>query len=344
MKSSFFAFKSQASVDGSSAWQGWFAAATLAATGIGLLAPAQFAVAQDTPTLIVLRPALAKKVSATPPPLAQADVTAIKVGGKAAPITAWTTLLKTPDYKGPVTLQLVVLLDSMEKIGVASQFDDLKGFFKHLPPNVEVAVGYLLQGHAKIEQTFTTDPALAGAALHAQPDASLPKNDNGSPYACLRDLASHWPNPDPSKLRAVFMITDGIDRYDNSQSGNQNNPDVDAAAQSLVRNGIAAFSMYYVDPVPPQGRNEGGPMEGQTLLDQLGTQTNGQAFYTGQTAPASFDPILQRFYGTLNSEYVATVTANGKGFKPLDVKTSRTDIKVAGPDGVTVGNVMAGKK
>src|SRR5277367_2413498 len=105
MKSSFSAFKSQALATVLSVHQTWFAAAALTAAGVALLAPAQVAVAQDTPTLIVLRPALAKKVASNPPPLAQADVTAIKVGGKPAPITAWTTLLKTPDYKGPVTLQ-----------------------------------------------------------------------------------------------------------------------------------------------------------------------------------------------------------------------------------------------
>jgi len=317
---------------------------TIALTGLLLSAAAgsgAAAHAQDT-TLVVLHPAAIKGATGSGGPLKQSDITEIKVGGKPATITGWTTLLQTPDYKGPTTFQLLVLLDSMEQIGADTQFDELKAFFNHLPPNVEVGVGYLLQGKAKIAQPFTTDRSLDVAALHPQPDYKLPKNDNGGPYNCLRDLAAHWPSPDPSKVRAVFMITDGIDRY--AQGSDETlQPDVDSAAQGMLRAGIAGFSMYYLDPVPVPGRNEGGPMEGQSLLDQLATQTNGQAFYVGQYAPSSFDPLLQKFYAFLNSEVVATVSFKGSGYKTLDIKSSRTDVKISGPGGIMLGNVL-GKK
>jgi hypothetical protein len=319
-------------------------ALTVALTGLLLtaLAGGAAAHAQDTSTLVVLHPTAVKGATGSGGPLKQSDITEIKVGGKVATITGWTTLLQTPDYKGPTTMQLVVLLDSMEQIGAANQFDELKAFFNHLPPNVEIAVGYLLQGKAKIAQPFTTDRSLLIAALHLQPDYKLPKNDNGGPYNCLRDLAAHWPSPDPTKLRAVFMITDGVDRY--SQGASETlQPDVDSAAQGMLRAGIAGFSMYYLDPVPVPGRNEGGPMEGQSLLDQLATQTNGQAFYVGQFAPNSFEPMLQKFYAFLNSEVVATVTFKGSGYKTLDIKSSRTDVKISGPSDIMLGNVL-GKK
>jgi hypothetical protein len=308
---------------------------------LSVMAGSARATAQDS-TLVVLHPASVKGATGSGGPLKQTDITEIKVGGKPATITGWTTLLQTPDYKGPATMQLVVLLDSMEQIGAATQFDELTAFFKHLPPNVEVAVGYLLQGKAKIAQPFTTDRSLDTAALHPEPDWKLPKNDNGGPYNCLRDLAAHWPSPDPSKVRAVFLITDGIDRY--AQGADETlQPDVDSAAQGMLRAGIAGFSMYYVDPVPPPGRNEGGPMEGQNLLDQLAMETNGQAFYVGQNAPGSFDPLLQKFYAFLNSEVVATVSFKGSGYKTLDIKSSRTDVKISGPSSIMLGNVL-GKK
>jgi len=300
--------------------------------------------AQDS-TAVVLRPVPAKTKKGEKhtglilTPLQQSDVAEIKIGGKPAEITAWTPLLN-----GTYGLQLVVLIDSMEQIGINEQFDDMKKLFAHLPANVEIAVGYLLQGKAKITQGFTTDRKLAGDALKEPQDTALAKNDNGNPFSCLRDLAAHWPNPDPKKLRAVLMFTDGIIRNNAMpQGGDQTNPDVDAANQSLMRAGIMPFPFFYMDPVPPQGRSEGGQPEGQTNFDQLTAGTQGQSLYDGQFAPATFDPLLERFYGVLNSMAVATVATKGSGFKTVDVKSSREDIGVIGADSVTLGNVLKTK-
>jgi len=302
------------------------------------------AMAQDA-TAVPLRPVPAKtkkgqkRVGIVTTPLLQSDVAEVRIGGKPAEITAWTPLLN-----GTYGLQLVVLIDSMEQIGINEQFDDMKKLFVHLPANVEIAVGYLLQGKAKITQGFTTDRKLAGDALKEPQDTALAKNDNGNPFSCLRDLAAHWPNPDPKKLRAVLMITDGIIRNNNmAQGSDQLNPDVDAANQSLMRAGIMPFPFFYMDPVPPQGRSEGGQLEGQTNFDQLTDGTLGQSLYDGQYAPATFDPLFERFYSVLNSMAVATVATKGSGFKTLDVKSSRDDIGIIGPDSVTLGNILKTK-
>jgi hypothetical protein len=301
------------------------------------------AVAQGT--LLVLRPVPVKTkkgqkhVAIVTAPIVQTDVAEIKIGGKPATITAWTPLLK-----GNFNLQLVVLLDSMEQLGINEQFDDMKKLFNALPPNVEIAVGYLLQGKAKITQGFTTDRQLAGAALKEPQDTALPKNDNGSPYQCLKDLANHWPEPDPKKLRAVLMFTDGINRFNSFQGGDQDDPDVLSASALLVRAGIMPFPFFYLDPVTPQGRSEGGQLDGQNNFDLLASTTQGQALYEGQYAPATFDPLLNRFYAVLNSMAVATLDTKGSGFKTVDVKSSREDLGVNAPDGVTLGNVLGGKK
>jgi len=309
------------------------------------------AVAQDT-TAVVLRPVPAKTkkgqkhAALVLTPLVQSDVAEIKIGGKPVPIVAWTPLLK-----GTYGLQLVLLIDSMEQIGINEQFDDIKKLFDGMPPNVEIAVGYLLQGKAKITQGFTTDRKLVGDALHVPQDTAMAKNDNGNPYACLRDLAAHWPNPDPKKLRAVLMITDGIIRNnqtpqggDANSGGDQQDPDVVSAAAALGRAGIMPFPFYYLDPVIPQNRSEGGPLDGQNNFDLLASTTQGQALYEGQFAPGSFFPLLNRFYDVLQSMAVATVSVKGSGFKVIDVKSSRDDIGVMAADGVTIGNVLASKK
>jgi hypothetical protein len=302
----------------------------------------------QTSTLLVLRamPAKTKKgeTFSELPPLTKDDIAEIKIGGKPAEVTDFQPLLK-----GPHGLQLVVLLDSMERIGINDQFDDIKKFFTEMPPNVEIAVGYLLQGNAKIVQPFTTDRDLAGKALRlpTPEEAASPKNDNGNPYSCLRDLAAHWPNPDPNKLRGVLMITDGITRNNGTGqgSGDQINQDVDAASQSLQRAGIVPYPFFYMDPIIPQGRSEGGQLEGQSNFTQLDADTGGVGLYEGMFAPSSFRPLLDKLYSALDAERVVTVSAPGAPgkFQRLDIKAAKDDIKILGPDSVTIGNVLKTK-
>jgi hypothetical protein len=325
-------------------------ARALAFAGIflSLVASGPSAAAEDT--LIVLRPvpAKTKKGDKHPAivttPIVQSDVAEIKVGGKPVTITAWTPLLKKDANQPAFGLQLMVLIDSEEQIGINEQFDDMKKLFNALPPNVEIGVGYLLQGKVRMAQLPTTDRKLAGDALKVPQDTTSPKNDNGSPYFCLRDLAAHWPSPDPKKLRAVLMFTDGIDRYNSFQGNDQDDPEVVATASLLVKAGIMPFPFFYMDPVVPQGRSEGGQLEGQADFDLLASTTQGQALYEGQYAPATFDPLLNKMFSVLNSMAVATVDIKGSGFKQIDVKSSREDLGVKAPDGVTVGNVLASKK
>jgi hypothetical protein len=321
------------------------AAAASALLLLAAIAPAALA---QTPTLLVLRamPAKAKKGETFKPlpALVQGDIGEIKIGGKTAAITAFT-----PVMKGPNNLQLMVVLDSMQMIGGNGQFDDVKKFFNQMPPNIEIGVGYMLQGNVKITQPFTTDRTLAAAALvqKTREEAANPKNDNGNPYQCLRQLAAHWPNGDPAKLRAVLVFTDGITRSNGqSQGGDQLNPDVDGASQSLQRAGIVPYPFFYLDfPAVDPNRNEGGQLEGQTNFSQLAADTGGEPLYEGQFSPGSFFPLLDKFYSVLQGEVVVTIAAPGAPgkYQRLDVKSTRDDIKILGPDNVTIGNVIPKK-
>jgi hypothetical protein len=312
------------------------------------IAPVARAFAQ-TPTLVVVRamPAKAKKSEVFPPqpPLTNSDIGEVKIGGKTAPITGFVPLFHDPH--SPV-LQLMVLLDSEQMLGANGQFVDIKQFFKDMPPNVEIGVGWLLQGRAVVVQPFTTDRELAGKALIAKTraEAANPKNDNGNPFQCLRDLAAKWPTPDPAKLRAVLMFTDGITRSNGQQQtkDEQMNPDVSGASQILQREGIIPYPFYWMDPiVPGEGRSEGGTLEGQTNFADLASETGGAALYDGMFAPGSLSLLLNRLYKTLESEAVLTVSAPGKPgtFTRIDIKTNnRDDIKIFAPDSITVGNVL----
>ena len=320
------------------------AAAAGALLAFSVMAPAL----AQTPTMLVLRavPAKLKKgeTAAALPPLTKADLGDIKIGGKAAPVTDFSPLLK-----GPHNLQLMVLLDSMQMLGAKGQFEDIEKFMRDMPPNVEIGVGWLLQSQVKIVQPFTTDRDLVYKALvpKTREEAANPKNDNGNSYQCLRWLAAHWPDGDPGKLRAILMFTDGIIRNNGQQQGgDQLNPDVEGASQALQKNGIVPYPFYWLDPiVPDPNRNEGGSLEGQQNFSQLTTNTGGAPLYDGMFAPGSLTPLLNKLYSILASEAVVTVTAPypaGK-FEIMDIKSSRDDIAIFGPDKVLIGNATSKK-
>jgi hypothetical protein len=293
-------------------------------------------VAQNSTTLLVLRPtptANGQSSDPNPTPAVQSDVSEIIIGGNPATITAWTPLLN-----GPTNLQLVVLLDYHQRIDVSplSNQIEIQKLFDRLPSNVEIAVGYLAHGKAKIAQPFTTDHTLAGKALRMP--TKREESDTGGPYYGLHDLAVHWPNPDPGKVRAVLVLTDGV-YYDpppyvyDFAAQKAVSQSIDMASQSLMRAGIAPFPLYsrsFWVPVPQ-------PPACTKCLDQLAAETGGQAIYTPQTGQLT--PLLDRFYEILKNEAVVTVAVKGSGLKRLDIKSGCVDRGgIVGPQSVMIGN------
>jgi hypothetical protein len=316
-----------------------------AAAGAALLFSAVAPALAQVPTMIVMRAMPTKAKKGEPfvplPALTKADIGEIKLGGKPVEISSIDPVLK-----GPHGLQLMVVLDSMQMIGGNGQFDSIKKFMTDMPANVEIGVGYMLQSKVVIAQPFTTDRTLAAAALKrkTREEAANPKSDNGNPYSCLRWISANWPTPDPAKLRAVLVFTDGIIRNNaQSQGGDQLNPDVSGASLSLQRSGILPFPFFYLDfPVVDANRGEGGQLEGQTNFSQLAQDTGGEALWDGQFSPGTFDPLLNKLYSVLQNSVIVTVAAPGKPGSQmrLDAKATRDDIKIFGPDQVTVGNVL----
>jgi len=308
-----------------------------------ILAVAPDTLAQ-TPTTIVMRamPARTKRGDSFTPlrPLTLADVAQIKIGGKVAPLISFTPLLN-----GPHVLQLMVLLDSEQMLGSNGQFEELKSFLSSLPGNVEIGLGWMLQGQVKVAQEFTTDRDQVYKKLIPQTreEAANPKNETGNPYACLRYLASHWHDADPAKLRAVLMFTDGIIRSNSEPGGDMINSDASDAAFRLERDSIVPYPFFWQDPFPaiPTASVVGSTLGGQNVLSQVVIDASGAALYEGLFAPDSLAPLLKRLYSILDSESVVTVNAPDKPgkFAILDIKSARDDIKIFAPDQVMTGNV-----
>jgi hypothetical protein len=114
----------------------------------------------------------------------------------------------------------------------------------------------------------------------------------------------------------------------------------------LQRASIVPYPFFWMDPIAADPtKSTGGQLEGQQNFSQLVANTGGAALYDGIFAPGTLTPLLNRLYSILESEAILTVNAPGKAGKQLrlDAKANRDDIKIFGPDNVTVGNTLPGK-
>ena len=108
-------------------------------------------------------------------------------------------------------LELFVLLDDSSGENIGSRLNDIKQFIDAQPNSTKIGVAYMQNGTGRIEQNLTNDHAQAGKAIR------LPLGEpgiNASPYISLSDLIKKW--PESSARREVVVITDGIDRYNDS--------------------------------------------------------------------------------------------------------------------------------
>src|SRR3984957_12286550 len=82
-------------------------------------------------------------------------------------------------------LQLVVLMDDSSGGNLGLQLNDIRTFLNGLPPNAQVAIGYMRNGTPNLVQNFTSDHAQAAKSLRLPQGVA---GGNGSPYFCLSDL------------------------------------------------------------------------------------------------------------------------------------------------------------
>ena len=141
--------------------------------------------AQETSTARAVVTATTKGEDVTAIPRRSITVTANR---KSQDVTGWVPLRGARSG-----LQLVVLLDDSSRGNLGLQFNDIRNFLTALPPNAQVAIGYMRNGSPNLLQNFTTDHAAAAKTLRLpQGSAGI----NGSPYFCLSALAKQWPGGD----------------------------------------------------------------------------------------------------------------------------------------------------
>ncbi|MHB1700978.1 MAG: vWA domain-containing protein [Acidobacteriaceae bacterium] len=293
----------------------------------GICSPMAIAQGTSTETIVTVK-AKSKQIA---PPVPQSAIE-VKVGNKPVTLTGWSSVMAPG--RG---VQLVFLMDGQLRMAVGKELQDIINFFMQLPPSVEISVGYMEYGQVSILQGFTADHTLAGRAMQLPYGRGVM---NGSPYFCLSELAKNWPSRDPSKMRAVFMVTDGVDRYNGAQNMDMDDPYVQTAIKDAQKAGISVSSMYYRD-AGLVDLTQSATISGQGLLQQVSQATDGEAYYEGDRSPISMTPYLDRYKARLNNEYVATFMAPGAGLQPIKIESKVKGIKVTSADHVQVGNMLS---
>jgi hypothetical protein len=209
-------------------------------------------------------------------------------------VTGWV-----PAQGDNAALELFVLLDDGSSLSVGSQLESLRQFITSQPASTKVAVAYMENGTARVQQNLTGDHALAAQSLRLPVGAS---GINGSPYFSLSDLIKRW--PESSARREVVMVTDGIDRY--YGSGDPDDPYLSAAIADAQRAGIVVYAIY-TPGVGHFGHSYWRTYWGQIYLSRLTDETGGESYSVGFTGPpVNFDPYLEDVEGHLAHQYWLT--------------------------------------
>jgi hypothetical protein len=267
-----------------------------------------------------------ERSKADPPPALTPANVQVKEDSKPAKVTGLTPVLSSGQG-----IELAFVLDDSLRGSVSLQLNDIRDFFKVLPPGVSVFVGYMQNGRVvPATQGFTTDPAVASKALRIPMGAP---GGNASPYFCLSELAKNWPSNDRRKALVAFLVTNGVDNYTGINPMDQTSPYVDSAIRDSQRAGVLVYSLYYTD------RGLGGhyaSFSGQSYLQKVSEETGGRAYYEGTGNPVSFSPFLKQFNGELTRIYELHFIASKAGLQPLKVTTDVKGIKLGAPDNVFV--------
>lgn len=273
------------------------------------------------------------KSNETQTTIPQSSIT-VSQGRKSEEVSGWVPL------RGPRNrLQLAILLDNSSRASMSLQLDDLRNFILALPPNTQVAVGYMQNGMANLVQPFTSDHSAAGNSLRMPTGIS---GINGSPYFCLQDLIKHWAPGDAGMRREVLMVTDGVDRY-SGRGYNPEDPYVQAATNDAQKAGVVVYSIYYKG-VGRYDRTAIATDSGQNYLIQVSGDTGGEAYYQGFGDPVSFAPFLSDLQRKLENQYELSFTAPPKkGLQPIKVKTNQPNVKLQAPSQVLLTTTQRGQ-
>lgn len=253
------------------------------------LAPDTFAAAPGSVTMTVT--AVAKK-DATPPEINKDDVQFF-VNKERTQIANWRRGEK---------LYLAVVIDDSLDSDVASQWNDLKEFFKAQPETTYISVSYVRNGTAEVAQDFTNNHELDAKALRIP----IGPGAFSSPYLAIIDLLKRLP-AGPTERRSILMLSSGIDYF----HGNfPESPDLQSAYERAQKENVNLWSIYYPD-AGHLGRRFFRAFRGQNDLSRLAESTGAESYYLGTTEAVTFKPYLDELSAHLRNQYLLTFMGSG---------------------------------
>jgi hypothetical protein len=224
-------------------------------------------------------------------------------------------------------LELYILIDDGSSSSLDRQLEDIRKFIAAQPASAKIGLAYMQNGSAKVVQSLTSDHDLAAKALR------LPLGIGGvsaSPYISLSDLFKHWQAS--ADRREVLVVTDGVDPY--YESGDLNDPYLDAAIDEAVRAGIVVFGIY--NPGAGHlGHSYWLNHWGQIYLARLAEETGGESYYIGFTgSPVAFQPFLEDMQRHLDHQYWLTFNAKARkksSWQKIKVTTEVSNADLVAP-------------
>jgi len=277
------------------------------------------------------------------PRLTQQDVK-VKQGKTNLQLTQWI-----PAQGDNAALQLMILIDdTLNTSAVGNNLNDLREFIKTQPASTVVGIAYMSNATIHLAQNFTTDHEAAAKAIRL-PRGALSTAD--SPYLSLISLVKSWPQQ--NVRRVVLMVTDGIDRLRGekpqpSQLGPRFGPvyhsmptistDATSASEISQRYNVLVFSMYSPG-VGRAGRSSWDLDIGLSGLTKIAEETGGECYSLGTSSLVSFQPYLERFQKSLDSQYYLVFLAEPKkkaGLQRVKIETEASNSEIIAPDNVWV--------
>lgn len=199
-------------------------------------------------------------------------------------------------------LYLAVVIDDSLDSDVASQWNDLKEFFKAQPETTYISVSYVRNGTAEVAQDFTNNHELDAKALRIP----IGPGAFSSPYLAIIDLLKRLP-AGPTERRSILMLSSGIDYF----HGNfPESPDLQSAYERAQKENVNIWSIYYPD-AGHLGRSFFRGFRGQNDLSRLAESTGAESYYLGTNEAVTFKPYLDELSAHFRNQYLLTFRGSG---------------------------------
>jgi VWFA-related protein len=230
-------------------------------------------------------------------------------------------------------LYLSILIQDNVVSSIGNEIQTIAEFIRRLPKGSKVFIGYIRSGTLQTKQKFTDDLEKAAKALRIP--SAVASSAPFNPYVEVIEAVKKF-DGQPNGRRAVLLISDGLDisrGFDSSLPSQS--IDLDRAILNAQRRSIAIYSFYAPTVGGTENANSTLILNAQGALNRLSDETGGRAFFSGTSAPVSFDPFFRELNVTLNRQFALTYlsTHPKKGFHRVEVKSTNPSIEVEHPKG-----------